>query len=205
MDSPINKKETGHSTKAFAEAILKHDSLLGVLMELEDTDAGQKVARGYFQRKGIDDPSSHGLLPLIQMKTGVLLMFPYVSYLHKLGDSQLHDAKLPDEWNAVLTNRKIAPDPAGTARAIAIVRHSIAHLLEGDNGKDSKVSQGVDFDKRSFHADIGSIEFEVDKGYLEFFAWLRKTARKRAHKELESIRLSAVEHQDPAGGSTDPQ
>ena len=205
MDSPINKKETGHSTKTFAEAILKHDSLLGVLMEMEDTDAGQEVARAYFQRKGINDPSSHGLLPLIQMKTVVLLMFPYVSYLHKLGDSQLHDPDFPDEWNAVLTNGKKDPGLAGTARAIAIVRHSIAHLLEGVNGKDSRVSQGVDFDKRSFHADIGSIEFKGDKGYFEFFAWLRKTARKRAHKELESIRLSVVEHQDPAGGPTDPR
>jgi hypothetical protein len=205
MDSPINNQETGHSKKVFAEAILKHDSLLGVLMELEDTDAGQEVARGYFQRKGIDDPSSDGLLPLIQMKSGVLLMFPYVSYLHKLGDSHLHDPDFPDEWNAVLTNGKKDPRLAGTARAIAIVRHSIAHLLEGDNGKDSTGSQGVDFDKRSFHADIGSIEFKGDTGYLEFFAWLRKTARKRAHKELESIRLSAVEHQDLAGGPTDPR
>jgi len=139
------------------------------------------------------------------MKTGVLLMFPYVSYLHKLGDSQLHDPDFPDEWSAILTNGKKDLGLAGTARAIAIVRHSIAHLLEGYNHDDSTGKQGVDFDKRSFHADIGSIEFKEDKGFLEFFAWLRKTARKRARKELESIRLSAVKHQDPAGGSTDPR
>ena len=186
MDSPINKQETGHSKKVFAEAILKHDSLLGVLMELEHTDAGKEVASGYFQRRGIHDPSFHGLLPLIQMKTGVLLMFPYVSYLHKLSDSQLHNPDLPGEWNAILTNGKKEPRLSGTAKAIAIVRHSIAHLLEGNNGRDSTGSQGVDFDKRTFHADIGSIEFK-EEGYLKFFDWLRKTARMHAKKELELI------------------
>jgi hypothetical protein len=187
MDSLIIKQETDHSKNLFAEAILKHDSLLGVLMEQDDTIAGNEIATGYFQRRGIDDPSSKGLLPLIQMKTGVFLMFPFVSYLHGIDDSHLHGHDFPDEWNAILINGIKATRLAGTARAIAIVRHSIAHLLEGDNGENSTGSQGVDFDRRSFHANIGSIEFKGDEGYLEFFAWLRKTARKRALKELESI------------------
>jgi len=203
MDSPANKQETGDSKKVFAEAILKHDLLLGLLMELEDTDAGKGVAKRYFQRKGIDEPSSHGLLPLIQMKTGALLMFPYVSYLHLLGDRELHAPDFPDDWNAILSKGKKDSKLAGTAKAIAIVRHSIAHLLEGESGNHSPGNRGVDFDKRSFHADIGSIEFQKAEGYLRFFTWLRKAARKRAGNELKLICLSAIEHQDTVGGSTD--
>jgi hypothetical protein len=187
MNSATNKQGTGNSRKVFAETILKHDSLLGLLMELEDTDAGQKITKGYFQRKGIDDPSSHGILPLIQMKTGVLLMFPYVSYLHLLGDSELIDHNLQDDWKAILTNGNKDSNLSGTAKAIAIVRHSIAHLLEGECGNYSGGIQGVDFDKRSFHADIGSIQFHEAKGYLLFFTWLRKAARKRAFNELQLI------------------
>lgn len=155
-------------------------------MELEDTDAGQEIAKRYFQRKGIEDPSSHGLLPLIQMKTGVLLMFPYVSYLHLLDDSELRDTNIPDEWQATLLPKGSKDQSiTGTAKAIAIVRHSIAHLLEGESGKRSGDNQGVDFDKRTFRANIGSIEFKEAEGYLQFIIWLRRAARKRASIELE--------------------
>jgi hypothetical protein len=204
VNSPTNTQETGKSRKVFAEAILKHDCLFGLLMELEDTDAGQEIAKEYFQRKGIDDPSSHGLLPLIQMKTGVLLMFPYVSYLHLLSDSELHDPNIPDEWQATLLPKGNKDQSnAGTAKAIAIVRHSIAHLLEGESGKHSGDNQGVDFDKLTFRANIGSVEFKEIEGYLQFFTWLRKSARKRADIELKLLQSSAIEHQDIADGSTD--
>jgi hypothetical protein len=173
-------------------------------MKLEDTDAGQQIAREYFQEKGIDDPSSHGLLPLIQMKTGVLLMFPYVSYLHRHNDSELRDTNIPDKWQAILLPKGNKDQPtAGTLKAIAIVRHSIAHLLEGESSKRSGDNQGVDFDKRSFRANTGSIEFKKAEGYLEFFTWLRKTARKRAVNELKLLKSSAIEHQDTADGPTD--
>jgi hypothetical protein len=185
VNSPTNTQETGNSIKVFAEAILKHDCLFGLLMELGDTDAGQEIAKRYFQRKGIEDPSTHGLLPLIQMKTGVLLMFPYVSYLHLLGDRELHDSNIPDEWQATLLPKGSKDQSiTGTAKAIAIVRHSIAHLLEGESGKRSGDNQGVDFDKRTFRANIGSIEFKEAEGYLQFITWLRKAARKRASSEL---------------------
>ncbi|WP_186471685.1 hypothetical protein [Synechococcus sp. BMK-MC-1] len=184
MDSPNSTQESGSSKKIIAEAILKHDSLLGVLMELEDTDAGKAIATKYFNGKGINDPSSHGLLPLIQMKTGVLLMFPYVSYLHRLWDSDLHCHNLPDDWKAKLDKGKKCSKLTGTAKAVAIVRHSIAHLLEGESGNTSKGDQAVNFDSLSFHADIGSITFQEPEGYLGFFEWLRKTSRKRASSDL---------------------
>ena len=204
VNSPTNTQETGNSSKDFAEAILKHDCLFDLLMKLEDTDAGQQIAREYFQEKGIDDPSSNGLLPLIQMKTGVLLMFPYVSYLHQYNDSGLHDTNVPDEWQAILLPKGNKDQPiAGTLKAIAIVRHSIAHLLEGESSKRSGGNQGVDFDKRTFRANTGSIEFKEAEGYLEFFTWLRKTARKRAGNELKLLKSSAIEHQDTPDGSTD--
>jgi hypothetical protein len=57
VNSPTNTQETGNSSKDFAEAILKHDCLFDLLMKLEDTDAGQQIAREFFQEKGIDDPS----------------------------------------------------------------------------------------------------------------------------------------------------
>lgn len=111
-------------------------------------------------------------------------MFPYVSYLHQLGDSDLHDHNLPDDWTAKLDNGKKGSNLTGTAKAVAIVRHSIAHLLEGESGKSSQGDQAVDFDNRSFHADIGSITFQQPEGYLGFFGWLRKTSRKRAKSDL---------------------
>ena len=184
-NSPTNTQETGNSRKVFAEAILKHDCLFGLLMELENTEAGQKIAKEYFQRKGIDEPSTRGLLPLIQMKTGVLLMFPYVSYLHRLSDSYLHETNIPSEWQATLTLKEnIDQSIAETANAIAIVRHSIAHLLEGEIGKHSGNNQGVDFDKLTFQANMGSVKFKEAEGYLQFFTWLRKAAQKRAGSVL---------------------
>lgn len=189
MNSPTNINDTLNHRKYLAEAIIKQYALLDFVMELQGTDSGQEIAKAYFRKKGIDDPLAEGLLPLIQMKTGVLLMFPFVSYLHLLGSNDLHVLSLPDDWNAILTTGTKASHLTGSAKVIAIVRHSIAHLLEGNNsnlssGNDSANSfQGVDFEKRIFRALIGSVEFKEPEGFVRFFTWVCKTAQDRAHNE----------------------
>jgi hypothetical protein len=189
MNSQTSTKDSFSNRKHLAEAIIKYYALFDFVMEQQGTDSGEEMAKEYFRKKNIDDPLAANLLPLIQMKTVVLFMFPFVSYLHLLGSSELHVSDLPDDWNAILATGTKESRLTGSAKVVAIVRHSIAHLLEGTNSNHSPSNdsangfQGVDFDKRSFHALIGSVEFKDMHGFNRFFTWVCKTTQNRAHEE----------------------
>jgi hypothetical protein len=189
-------KDSGNVRKDLAEAILKHDSLFLLIMELEDTQAGQRIVKQYFQKRGIVDPESQGLLPLIQLKVSTLLMFPYVSYVHKLPDSKLHNQDLPADWKATLSKGIKSSSLAGTAMIVAIIRHSIAHFLEGGpkplvDNETAREDQGVDFDNLRFQAHIGSVTFDSPVDYELFFFWLRMIARRHASAEVQAVSASS--------------